>query len=406
MAKIKLLIIVTLSEMGGAQKYVYSLATGLPKDQFEVKVICAPGGPLISELTKAGIEVTSLQTLVREINPKQDWQAIQDLKALIHQWQPDIVHVNSTKVGLLGRVAAWFCKVPVSLYTAHGFVLSEPLSKSTKTLYWLGEKLGAWLGTYTIAVSEVDRQLALRYKLTTPSRIITIHNGIELEPDTSRDTARYEETAALKAELNLPTDKLLIGTIANFYPTKGLSFFLKAGALIKQAQSADAASRRGRTWSGPPQPRVHLVLIGDGEERPQLLELVKELGLSEDVTFLGRRPNAGQLTSIFDLFIISSIKEGLPFALLEAMAQECAVVATRVGGIPEVLGNNEFGLLVEPGDASALADAAVRLLQNPALARQLGKKARSRILTAFSSEEMLNQTSAIYSRLLSESKTA
>jgi glycosyltransferase involved in cell wall biosynthesis len=260
-------------------------------------------------------------------------------------------------------------------------VLSEPLSKPIKAFYWLAEKLGAWLGTYTITVSEVDRELALRYRLTSDSKITTIYNGI----DTVAELDKATNLEALKAELNLPNNKFLIGTIANFYPTKGLSFFLRAAALIKQTI-----------------PDTHFVLIGDGEERVQLLELVEGLGLSEDITFLGRLPNAGQLTSIFEMFIMSSIKEGLPFALLEAMAEKCPVIATRVGGIPEVLGNNEFGLLVNPADASALAEAAIRLLQDPVLTQQLGEKARLHILTNFTIEQMINQTSALYRRLLSE----
>ncbi len=371
------MLVVTLAETGGAQKYVQALATHLPKEDFEVKVVCGgASGPLVQLLQIQGIEVITLPSLVREIDPRKDWQACRQLIKLIQDWQPHIVHTNSSKTGLLGRIAARACRVPVSIYTAHGFVLSERLSLPNKAFYWLAEKLGAALGTHTIAVSEADRRLALRYHLTRSPKITTIYNGIETPVFTGN-------VAELRAELELPADSLIVGTIANFYVNKGLRYFIEACAEVKQSV-----------------PNAHFVIIGDGEQRAELTRLIAQLELSDSITLLGRRSDAARLCRVFDVFVLPSIKEGLPFALLEAMAQTRPVVATRVGGVAEVLGDGKFGLIVKPADPEALASAISHLLKNPALATALGETARQHVLNHFSLEQMVEATVATYQTAL------
>lgn len=378
MPRTRLLIAVTQSERGGAQRYVYTLATALPAEWFEVRVVCGPGGPLIEQLRAAGIETVVLPGLVRPIAPRQDWTALQSLRREIERFQPHIVHCNSSKMGLLGRLAARLSGTPAIFYTAHGFVLSEPLSPPARVVYWLAEKIGSWAGHHTIAVSEADRRLALRYRLTPANTITTIYNGLASPAVVGRH----------RAEFGLPAAGPLVGTVANFYPTKGLAFFIQAAAELRRQV-----------------PGIHFAIVGDGEQRPLLEQMIASDGLEETVTLCGRRDDADQIAGCFDVFVISSVKEGLPFALLEAMHQARPIVATRVGGIPEVLVDG-VGLLVEPANPEQLCQAVVRLLSNPAAARAMGEAARQRVTKAFSQEQMIEATLGLYRRALRHSTSA
>lgn len=379
MTRVRLLLVVTQSEFGGAQKYVHSLATRLPTAEYDILVVCGPGGPLVPRLRATGVAVTALDPLVRELDPARDWRAFRQLRAIIRSWRPHIVHANSSKAGLLARLAAKMCGTPAILYTAHGFVLSEPLGRLTRAIYWCAEKVGAVVGDYTIAVSEWDRRLALRYRLTTPGKIVTIHNGIEpLPPD-------GVTPAPLREDLGLSAGEPLIGSVANFYPTKGLTHLVRASALVHREV-----------------PDARVVLVGDGEEGSALRGLVRDLGLEEVVRFLGRRDDVDRILAGLDLFVLSSVKEGLPFALLEAMRLARPIVATRVGGVPEALRDGDAGIVVEPGDERAMASAIIRLLRDPAEARRLGCAAGRRVAEEFSREQMLTSTAALYRQALAE----
>ena len=384
MAAARLMVIITQSELGGAQKYVHTLATRLPGERFAIQVVCGPGGPLIEQLRAAGIAVHIVPSLVREIDPRQDWRAFRQLCRLIRDWHPQIVHTNSSKAGLLGRAAAWVCRTPAIIYTAHGFVLSEPLGTSTRALYWGAEKVGALVGDRTIAVSECDRRLAMRYRLTTAKKIATIPNGI----DPWSEPQSQQVGAEARAAVGLPAAGPLIGTVANFYPTKGLRYFIEACALVRERR-----------------PDAHFVLIGDGEEAPTLRDLTDRRGLGSAVAFLGRRADAARLMGLFDIFVMSSIKEGLPFALLEAMRLGRPIVATRVGGIPETLGAGADRSLVPPGDPVALAGAILTLLEDPATARAVGAAARQRVEAEFSSARMVTATANLYEQVLADAHT-
>ncbi len=377
----RVLMVVTLSEEGGAQKYVYALAKALPRTQFEVRVVCGPGGPLIERLRDTGVQVHILDPFVREVRLENDWSAFGQLRKIIREWRPDIVHLNSSKAGFSGRMAARMEKVPVIVYSAHGFVLSEPLPFAKKVAFWLAEKAGAIAGHRTVAVSEADRQLALRYRLSNKDSVVTIHNGIESIPVSECDTC----DGLLRKELGVGPGVRLVGAVANFYPTKGLAYFIDACQLIRERA-----------------PDTRFILIGDGKERQKLEHMARVHGLSGVFYFLGRRADAWRLLRDFNVFVLSSVKEGMPFVLLEAMMQSRPIVAARVGGVPEAIENRVSGLLVNPKSARELAEAVIELLENPANARQLGVAARERVLRHFRVDRMADQTMALYDQLLTE----
>jgi glycosyltransferase involved in cell wall biosynthesis/O-antigen ligase len=378
--KHRLLLLITQSEFGGAQKYVYYLATSLPKDRYEVSVACGTGGLLIPKLQEAGIEVSSIPSLVREFNPIRDFLAFLDLLWLIHCKRPHIVHTNSTKAGLLGRLAASLADVPIIVFTAHGFVLNEPMGILGRSLFTVIERVGGMLSGNIIAVSEADRCTAIQHGVISPDRIVTIHNGLDIE---SLSSPNPSAIAQKRVELGLFDSHQVIGVVANFYATKGLPYFLQAAAHVREAF-----------------PEARFTLVGDGERRCDLEALASELNLDSSVLFLGQRNDVPELLPLFDVFVLPSVKEGLPFALLEAMAAARPIVATTVGGVPEMITDGETGLLVPPQDPDALAKAIIALLTDRDKAQRMGLAARERVLAHFTLERMLEETEQLYQQLL------
>jgi len=380
LSKTRLLLVITQSELGGAQKYVYYLATCLPKDGYGINVACGTGGLLIPRLREAGIEVSPIPNLVREIHPIRDSLAFLDLLRLIRRKRPHIVHTNSTKAGFLGRLAAKVAGVAVIIFTAHGFFLYEPFwTKTTRLFYTFVERLGGILSDVVIAVSEADRQKIIRYKVVQPNRIVIIHNGLEIDALNKA----FDTTIINQNNIELSDNDTIIGMVANFYPIKGLQFFIEAAEQVKHIF-----------------PEVKFIIVGDGEQRPELEKLRSALGLNSYVLFLGQRDDVPKILPLFDVFVLPSVKEGLPYALLEAMAAARPVVATTVGGVPEVVVDGQTGLLVPPGNPEALARAIIALLQDPERAHAMGQAGRKRVLEHFTVERMVAETERVYQELL------
>jgi glycosyltransferase involved in cell wall biosynthesis len=376
--KVRLLLVITQSEFGGAQKYVYYLATRLPQDRYEVTVACGAGGLLIHKLRGAGTAVMCLPHLVRDINPVRDFLVLLDLVRLVRRVRPHIVHANSTKAGFIGRLAAKLAGVPVVLFTAHGFFLYEPFwGRAKRLLYAVLERAGGRLCDLVIAVSEADRQRMIEYEILPAEKLVVVHNGLDA------DACTMEGSAARTDRSLLPFHGKIVGTVAHFYPIKGLQFVIRAAALVGQGY-----------------PETGFVIVGDGEQRLELEHLVKRLGLDSHVAFLGQRDDVSEILPLFDVFVLPSVKEGLPFALLEAMAAARPIVASAVGGIPEVITDGETGLLVPPRDPEALAKAISTMLTDRGKAQQMGLAARERVLASFTVTRMLEQTEQLYWQLL------
>lgn len=375
------LIVITSSHFGGAQRYVLDLATHLPTFGWQATVVCGVGGQLVPMLRQKEIEVIELPSLRRKISPTKDLKTAQLIRQMIASGKYDLVHANSSKAGLLGRLAAWMENCP-SVFTAHGFVLSEPLSPPKKILYWLLELGGGRVASQIIAVSNQDRQLAINYKLCPPRKIITIHNGVNLK--TYQDP-KEEFGVSSQIRNNLtPNTSFVLGAVANFYPTKGHHILLPALSMLQ---------KQGYEFE--------CLLIGDGYLKSQVMTQARLLGLSEKVHFTGWRDDVPQILATLDLFVLPSIKEGFPFAILEAMASGLPIVATDVGGIAEVISHGQNGLLVPPKRADLLANAISGLMSDPKRRRELGERARLSV-SALSVERMVAQTVRIYDGILSE----
>lgn len=380
MAK-KILYVITQGEWGGAQRYIYDLATSAKASGYEAVVAfghdSANNNALGGKLSDQGIATVTLKHLVRPISPINDLAAIFELAKLYRRLKPDVIHLNSSKAGIIGSLASLLSRhMPHAIshkliYTAHGWVFNEPLNPLVKKIYFGLEKLTAAFKSKIICVAESDKKLAIEKNITTENKLITIHNGMDI------DEGNLLANATAKKELSLPENTIIIGTIANFYDTKGLKYFIEAINLLKTSQT------------GLP---LLAVIIGDGELRPQLENLIANYNLKNHFWLLGQKDNAAQYLKAFDIYICSSVKEGFPYSILEAMAAGRPIISTDVGGIPEIIQDQTNGLLIGPHDASALASQIKLLMNDASLMTRLGQQAQIDVEQKFSLSQMLEKT--------------
>lgn len=371
LTKTKVLQIITSSEMGGAQHHLYLLVQGLHKMNYDVTVICGPGGPLIDDLQEIGIRVIPVSSLVRPIRPLKDLMAIHAIFKILRHGKYDIVHVHSTKAGVVGRIAAWLAKVKAIVFTAHGFVFSDTtLSSLKRNVYIVAERLMAGISDRIIAVSYYDRDIALKSKIFTDEKIKVIQNGIN--PDRLL-------TVPLRRSLR---KKVYVGTVTRLVSEKGLDSLIEAVVLVSKQR-----------------PDTEFVIIGDGYLRDNLEQKVQDLNLDGYIKFYGYRKDIISVLASLDIFIMSSVKEGLPLALLEAMAAGLPIIATSVGGIPEVLGA-ERGIIVPPAEPVRLAEAIIRLIDDTALRLEYAKKARQYVVENHNCLNAVNKVDELYKELL------
>lgn len=397
----KILYLVTQSDTGGAQQYVYGLATRFSA-AYDIVVASgeqAGGGALGARLQTAGIRHVYLSHLKRAIHPWHDLLALRQIIALIKTERPDIVHLNSTKISVLGSLATWVCKRTTynlrltTVFTVHGWVFDEQLSPRDADYYLhlkpfsvFIERLFARFKDALICLSAKDKATALRHRIAPAEKMTVIYNGREPLTFLDRTTARKK--------LNLDESDFVIGTISNLYPTKGLIHLLEAFALTEKQYSI-SQSEICNVKSA-----MKLVIIGDGPQRVELERIAAGFDIARQVTFAGSLPQAATLVAAFDIYAISSTKEGLPFALIEAMQAGLPIVTTAVGAIPEAITDGADGLLVEPGNGSALAAALLRLQADEVLRQRLGAAAQMAARERFTAERMVEETEAMYVRLL------
>lgn len=380
----KILYLITQSELGGAQRYVFDLANNL-KSEFDITVAFGePGenGELARMLKENNIEYFVLPHLKRRISPINDFIALKEIIDLFKKLQPDIIHLNSSKISILGSLAAYYnskLKIKNSkiIYTVHGWVFNEPQPVWLKQFYFWSEKITAHFKDKLICVSEFDRQIALEKRIANENKLITIHNGLGEAEFLARFDARRQLVTTFN--IKIEPDDILLGSIGNLYKTKGYEYLIKALKILAENNL-----------------KFKAVIIGGGKEKNALNKIIQEYNLTGKVFLLGGIDNAGKYLNAFDVFISSSVKEGLSYTILEAMRAGIPIIATEVGGTPEMIEDGQTGLLVKPEDHQALADGIVKLTSHNVLREKLGTNAKMKAETNFTSEEMINKTKEVY----------
>lgn len=381
MTRLRVLFIITLSEMGGAQKVVYNIVAGLNPQEFDITVACAQGGELVYWLRnlEQGVKLIEISSLRREISPWHDLKAFWKLYWLIKKNDFNIVHCHSSKAGILGRLAAWLAGVPKIFFTAHGWGINEYQHWAGRLLYTWMERLSGAVSTKVVCVSECDMLKARNLKIIADDKLVVIYNGLP-EPEI--------QEGLLRNELGIKKNDLVIGTVARLAPQKAPLFLL------------EVAERMIKRHSCPGEGRLYFVLIGNGPLKPECEKFVNDKGLKERVFLLGTREEAAKLVRDFDIFVLFSRWEGLPLTIIEAMMASRPVVAGAVGGVGELVVHRETGLLIDEMDVNGAEKALLHLISDPGKRFSMGQIGRQRACGLFNIKQMVDKYRELY---LSES---
>lgn len=350
--KKKVLFLITKSNWGGAQRYVYDLATNLDQRLFEPVVAMGGAGELHVMLQNAGIRTITIHSLIRDVSSKHEWAFFKELTAIIKTEKPDVFHINSSKAGAVGALVGRLYKIPRIIFTAHGWAFNEqrPLWQRLliKAIHWMT----VVLSHRTIAVSR-----AIITQMNWPGaerRMKLIHPGRTIGPMYEYHEAR-EKICDFFPQLRPFQHHAWIGCIAELHP-------IKRHDLLIESMKTLVSTR----------PDVKLICIGNGEMRTALELQIKKAGLQESIFFVGALTDAARFIPAFEILTLVSDSESYGYVLHEAGLGKVAVVATKVGGIPDIITPNVSGVLVPPNSASDITAALTTLLDNPHTRQQYG----------------------------------
>lgn len=377
----KILFVITKSNWGGAQQYVYTLALAARDAGAQVAVALGgsgePGalpGLLAERLAAKGIRTIFLKSFARDISAAKEFSAFSELKRVIAEERPNVLHLNSSKAGGIGALAGRLAGVPRIIFTAHGWPHSEPRGFLSRALIRLASWVTVLLSHTVIVLSERQREEAPA--LFARRKLVVIGNGVADFPLLPKGEARTR--LAMKDERVASFERLVLST-SELHPNKGLDVLIDAFARIAPRHTDTA-----------------LVLMHGGDSLPALKAQAEKRRLADRVLFLGFVPEARATLLAADVFVLPSRKEGLPFGLLEAGRAGLPVVASHVGAIPEVVEDGVSGVLVPAGNVLALANALDEVLSDPRRGASLGAALRARIEQDYSERAMVERTLALY----------
>jgi glycosyltransferase involved in cell wall biosynthesis len=322
--------------------------------------------------------------LGREIAPLRDLRALAGLHRLVREWRPHIVHTHTAKAGLLGRVAARAAGVPTVVHTFHGHVLRGYFSPAKTGLFRRLETRLAARADALVAVSESVKQDLVGLGIAGAERIRVVPLGLDLA-----HLVAGLPRGGLRREARIPETAPLVGMVGRLVAIKDVPTFLQAARIVRE-------DRRDARFA----------LVGDGEERPALESLCRKLGLADTVTFFGWRRDLAAVYGDLDVVVNASRNEGTPVALIEALAAGRPVVATRVGGTPDLLGEGERGRLVPPGEPEALARAVLESLDQSEAVRRRAQAGREHVLAYHSADRLIRDVDTLYRELRAAKKAA
>ncbi len=374
----KLFICITKSNWGGAQKYVFDIATNTPRDLFDTTVLLGEDGDLKKKLEEAGVKTIALKNSQRDINIKKEFGLFFELYKIFRKEKPDIIHLNSSKMAGTGALAGRIAGIKKIIFTVHGWAFNEQRNFLSKIVIKMIHIFTIVLCHKTISVSEATKK---QIGKVFGKKIIVIRNGLGEINFKDRDSAREGLSIKIlqknqKAENALSGNPIWIGTLSELHTTKGLTYAIEAISKVKN--------------------NVIFVCLGEGEKRKKLEELAIKLGASNKIYFIGYVDSASSYLKAFDIFTLSSITEGLPYVLLEAGHASLPVIASNVGGIPEIIENNKTGILVSPKNSEQIKNSIEFLIKNPEKSRIFGDSLKNKILNNFSKKMMLEKTFALY----------
>jgi len=381
----KVVHLVTRLDLGGAQQNTLHTVRHLNRACFEPVLMCGRGGMLDDEAAAdPSFRTVFVDSLLRDISPFYDLLALFELTKLLLAERPAVLHTHSSKAGILGRLAGALAGVPVVVHTYHGFGFHDRQPAFVKSAYVLLERLCARFSDALVFVSRSNVAYAAAHGLISPEDAVLIRSGVKL---TGLPAA--VDAAKLKMSAGIGMHKLLVISVGNLKPQKNAGDFVAAAAKVVAAV-----------------PEARFVFLGDGPERRALEARAFALGLEGKVVFLGWRRDTAQWLAAADVFVMTSLWEGLPRALVEAMKSGLAPVCYATDGVTDLIRSGENGFLIEPGDHAALAERTASLLNDEPLRKKLGAAAAASIGPEFDIDGMVRSQEALYECLLAERRAS
>jgi glycosyltransferase involved in cell wall biosynthesis len=382
--KIKVLRVITRLNIGGPAIHVVLLTSGMDQARFESSLVSGsenPGeGSMLDYALSHGVQPVIIPELVGEFSlGPRELKALASLYRLIRREHPHVVHTHTAKAGFVGRLAARMARVPVIVHTFHGHILNSYYNPVKTHLLRRMEARIARFTDRIIAVSEQVKEDLVTYGVAPAESITVVPLGLELEPFLNGGTL----PGTFRRELGLNGAERLIGIVGRIFPIKNHRLFLDAAALVAERE-----------------PTVRFVIVGDGVLRIEMERHARELGIGHQVVFTGWRRDLPHIYADLDVLAVTSNNEGTPVSAIEAMAAGCPVVATRVGGLPDLIREGQTGYLVPPGDAPAVASALLRVLCKPETARRMGEAARMVARERFAAQRLIADMERLYLELL------
>jgi glycosyltransferase involved in cell wall biosynthesis len=373
---IKVAHIITRLDFGGAQGNTLYTAAHLDPARFDARIFAGRGGDL--DGTADTSRVTFAASMVREISPARDAAAFFELKRLLSDWRPDVVHTHSSKAGILGRLAAAAAGVPAVVHTFHGFGFHPRQGFLKRNFYVALEKFCAGFSGALVFVSRANMRTARELGIGDPARYHLIRSGVKLS-----GYPAAADRAAVRASLGFPAGAQVVLSIGNAKPQKNPRHFIEAAARL-----------------APAFPAARFVFVGGGEQLGAFRAEAEARGLAGKCVFTGWREDSAALLAASDVFALTSYWEGLPRSLVEALKSGVPAVCYRTDGVADILADGVNGYAPEPGDLDGFCAALSRLLADAALRAKLAAGAAATDLSSFDIDLMVRQQEELYAALL------
>lgn len=379
----RIMFIITRLNVGSPAMHVTLLAEKFgAMEGHECILVCGLNDPNAGNMSyfaeEHGVHPVYIPNLGKSLSPLTTLAAIRTLYQQMRTYQPDIVHTHLAQAGFAGRIAAILAGVPIIVHTFHTHTYYDYFGPLLTRLFALLERLTAWRTDALITLTQtLRRELAEVYHIARKSRMTVLPLGLDLSPFTR--TPRHQ--GLFRQQWGIAPDVPLIGIVGRLNPVKNHDLFLRAAARVRQHR-----------------PDCHFVIVGDGEIRAEVEAQVRALGLQSAVTLTGWLPDLTGLYSDLDLLVNSSTTEGTPTPIMEALTAGCPVVATAVGGVPDMLNHGQLGMLVFADDSDELADAVLLALDNP----QDTTRARQVMLDRYGIDRLITDLDSLYRGLLAK----
>ncbi len=381
--KIRVARIFSRLNIGGPSLHVILLTERLNPQRFETVLLIGHEGlregNMLQLAHSRGVDPVEIPCLGRELSIWDDFRATIHLWRLLRRLKPAIVHTHTSKAGFTGRLAAMLAGVPIVVHTFHGHVFEGYFGSLLTSVFVRIERILANKSDAVITISAALKNQLLHRKIGSEEKIRTIELGLDLDPF----LAIRGPSNVLRARLSLAENVRLVGVIGRLVPIKDHRTFLSAAALVAKEMNT-----------------VHFVIVGDGELLNSLKRLSGDLGLDARVHFTGWMYPLAEIYADLDVVVISSRNEGTPVSLIEGAASCKPLIATRVGGIPDMIHDGQDGLIVSPADPQCLAGAILKVLRDPDMASQLALRARERARFRYAASRLVSEIESLYLDLL------